>query len=73
MTRRAARTDGNHAAVAAALARIGRVIDCHGAPELGCDLMLLTRGQTIYIEVKNGALKPSARKLTAGAGLMRVR
>ena len=62
--RRAARTDGNHAAIASALRRVAIVLDCHGAPEMGCDLLVLTRGRVLFVEVKDGALPPSRRKLT---------
>lgn len=59
------RVDGNHAEVTQALRDIGAsVLDIHdiggGAP----DLLIGYRGQNILLEVKDGRLPPSHRKLT---------
>ena len=63
--RRAARVDANHAAIVAALHKIGAsVLDLssvgQGAPDLICGY----QGRNWLIECKDGAKVPSARKLT---------
>lgn len=64
--RRAARVDANHAAIVAALRRIGCEVLDLSAVGAGCpDLLVLHRGKLQLIEVKDGAKRPSARRLTA--------
>lgn len=62
---RPAKIDGNHAEIRNVLRDIGaRVIDL-SAVGSGCpDLAVLYRGRTTWIEVKDGSLSPSRRKLT---------
>lgn len=66
MTRRAARTDGNHSEIARAIARVPGclVVDVHAFPAIGCDLLVYWRRQCIHVEVKDGTKPPSARRLT---------
>jgi hypothetical protein len=63
--RYAKRTDGNHAAIRDALRAIG--IGVQDTSSAGCglpDLICACRGMTVFVEVKNGELSPSRRKLT---------
>lgn len=63
--RRAAKVDTNQAAIVAALRAVGCTVQLLHAVGKGCpDLMVGRGGQTFLIEVKDGALPPSARKLT---------
>lgn len=63
--RRAARTDANHAAVKNALRGIGcYVVDCSHVGAGFPDLVCAWRGKWVFLEVKDGAKAPSARKLT---------
>lgn len=63
--RRAAKVDANHAAIVAAFRQLGySVLDLSRVGQ-GCpDLLVARAGKTMLIEVKDGAKKPSARKLT---------
>ena len=67
MSYRASATDANHGEIQAALRRIPGVAvrDVHHHRGLGCDLLVTFRGRdTWFVEVKDGAKPPSARKLT---------
>ena len=63
--RRASKVDANHAAIREYLRGLGWIVfDSstlgHGFP----DLVISNRGRTVLIEVKDGSLPPSQRKLT---------
>lgn len=63
--RRAPRTDANQAAIVAELRRRGAfVASLAGAAGGIPDLLVAHRGRWLLIEVKDGAKKPSARRLT---------
>jgi len=65
MIRRAARVDANHGEIVAALRSIGvNVTDLSGVGSGVSDLACMWRGQTYWLEVKDGSKPPSARKLT---------
>lgn len=60
--RRRARVDANHAAIRGALRLLGWTV---GATGRGMpDLVAVKSGRCVFIEVKDGAKPPSARKLT---------
>ena len=59
--RTAARKDSNQAAIVAAFEAAGATVWPIGLP---VDLLVGYRGCNLLVECKNGALKPSARKLT---------
>lgn len=61
---RAARVDANAPAIVAALRRIGAVVRVIRQGEGIPDLLVGYRGQTVLVEVKDGAKPPSARRLT---------
>ena len=64
--RRAAATDRNQAEIVAALRAIGCTVQPLHSIGRGCpDLLCGFRGRNILIEVKDGELPPSGRKLTA--------
>ncbi len=64
--RTASRTDANQAALVSALRVAGASVELlHGVGK-GCpDLLVGYRDQNYLLEVKDGAKKPSARRLTA--------
>lgn len=65
MIRRAARVDANQSEIVAALRSIGvKVTDLSSAGKGVPDLCCMWRGQTYWLEVKDGNKPPSARKLT---------
>lgn len=65
MTRRAARTDDNHAAVVAAFRRCGVTVQSLAGVGAGVpDLLCATKRAMWLTEVKDGAKVPSARRLT---------
>ncbi|HYF24100.1 MAG TPA: hypothetical protein VD931_00025 [Baekduia sp.] len=65
MRRRAARTDGNHAEIRDTLRACGcSVADLSHVGGGVPDLLVGLRGRSYCIEVKNGALPPSRRRLT---------
>lgn len=64
--RQAAKTDANHAALMKDLRAVG--ICCHSLHAVGKgfpDLVCGFRGINVLLEIKDGSLPPSARKLTA--------
>lgn len=64
--RRAAATDRNQAEIVAALRAIGCTVQPLHSVGQGCpDLLCGFRGRNMLIEVKDGELPPSRRKLTA--------
>lgn len=63
--RQRARTDGNHAEIRDALRRHGWLV--HDSSRYGSgyfDLTCVKGGRVVFVEVKDGAKPPSARKLT---------
>lgn len=63
--RRAAKVDSNQAAIVGALRACGAQVLSLAAIGKGCpDLLILHRGRYQLLEVKDGALVPSARRLT---------
>lgn len=63
--RRAAKIDGNHAAIVAGLRSVGASVTPLHAVGNGCpDLLVGFRGVNSVIEVKDGSLAPSERLLT---------
>ena len=63
--RRAAKVDGNHGEIVKALRRVGATVKSLAMVGDGCpDLLVGFRGVLVLLEVKDGSLPPSARKLT---------
>ena len=63
--RRAAKTDANHAVIVGALKACGATVQSLAAVGAGCpDLLVGHRGRNLLMEIKDGAKRPSARKLT---------
>ena len=63
--RRAAKIDANQPAIVAALRKMGARVQSLAAVGDGCpDLLVGWRGDILVIEVKDGRLSPSARRLT---------
>lgn len=63
--RRAAKVDRNQAEIVKALRQAGASVLCLHTVGQGCpDLLVDFRGKTRLIEIKDGDLPPSARKLT---------
>jgi hypothetical protein len=59
------RRDANHKAIVGHFRSLGfHVFDCADLPNC-CDLVV-TKGRTFYVEIKDGDKVPSARKLTEG-------
>lgn len=64
--RRAARVDANQAAIVAALRAAGCSVQSLAAIGKGCpDILVGSRGLNWVLEIKDGAKRPSARRLTA--------
>lgn len=62
---RHARTDANHAEIIAALRAVGcSVVSLHQVGGGVPDLLVARAGETWCMEVKDGSLPPSARRLT---------
>lgn len=61
---RAARVDANAPEIVAALRRVGAIVRVIRQGEGIPDLLVGYRGQTVLMEVKDGAKPPSARRLT---------
>ena len=65
MGRRASKVDRNQAEIVAALRAVGASVQPLHAVGQGCpDLAVGFRGAVYFLEVKDGSLPPSARKLT---------
>ncbi len=63
--RRAARTDANHSDVISALRRVGCfVVDTSRLGQGFPDAVAMRLGRVHFVEIKDGAKVPSARKLT---------
>jgi hypothetical protein len=63
--RRAAKIDANQPDIVKALRSLGAFVQPLHTVGAGCpDLLVAFRGQTILVEVKDGSLPPSARRLT---------
>lgn len=66
MARRAAKVDANQAEVVEALRRMGATVEItSGAHDGFPDIVVGLGGVTVLVEVKDGSLPPSARRLTA--------
>ena len=66
--------DANHAGVSAIMTACGAlVIDCTAAPRLGFDAIAIHHGKIAFIEVKDGTLPASKRKLTTNEMTQRMR
>jgi len=60
------KTDANHAEIIAAFRSMGAFVkDVHDLPEF-VDCIVFFRGQVTFVEIKDGTLPPSKRKLTTG-------
>jgi len=63
--RRAARIDGNHAEIVNALRHVGCSVHSTAGMHAGFpDLVVGVAGRNLLVEVKDGSLPPSARKLS---------
>ena len=63
--RRAAKVDANHAEIADAFRKCGCSVMSMAAIGNGCpDLLVAINGNTFAVEVKDGSLPPSERRLT---------
>ena len=63
--RRAARVDANHAGITSTLRQCGWVVhDTSGVGGGFPDLVIAKAGRLVLVEIKDGAKKPSARRLT---------
>lgn len=67
MKRYAFRKDANHNPIADVFARMGAGVYDAANDNAPYDLIVFWRGQTIFVEIKDGAKPPSARKLTPKA------
>jgi len=65
-TRKRGRTDGNHTEVIEAMRNIGAVVYSVASIPNFTDTLVGYRGQLFIIEIKDGTLPPSKRKLTDG-------
>lgn len=62
----AARKDANHVEIVAAFRKLGwSVLDIAQLKNC-CDIFVAKAGQTIAVEIKDGAKPPSQRKLSSG-------
>ena len=65
MARRASKVDRNQSEIVLALRKVGATVHPLHAVGFGCpDLLVGYRGQNLLMEVKDGELPPSARRLT---------
>lgn len=64
--RKHGKVDANHTAIVKALRQVGATVQSLASVGGGCpDLLVGRQGMTYLLEVKDGAKKPSERKLTA--------
>jgi hypothetical protein len=74
LSRFARKVDGNQAAVVAALRAVGATVQSLASVGGGCpDLLVGYRGRTYLLEVKDGAKRPSSRRLRPGQETFRDR
>lgn len=67
MPRYANKQDANHALIVQTIRTMGHEwVDCTCHPALGCDGLALKNGVTVFVEIKDGTLSPSRRKITEG-------
>lgn len=64
--RKAARTDANQSEIVSALRKAGAVVIVVSQLKNFCDILVAYRGRIHIMEIKDGSLPPSARKLTEG-------
>ena len=69
--RRANRRDSNHIKIRDEFRRLGFAVKDVADLKNFCDLLVSKNGQTWCIEVKDGTLPPSKRKLTEGEEIFR--
>lgn len=62
--RYAFRKDANHNPIAATFAQIGAGVYDAANDNAPYDLIVFWRGQTLFVEIKDGTKPPSARKVT---------
>jgi hypothetical protein len=66
MSKYAKKKDDNHNEIETEFKRLGcGVKDVHDLPNF-VDIIICYKGQTVMVEIKDGAKPPSARKLTSG-------
>lgn len=65
--RYAFRKDANHNPIAKTFAQVGAGVYDAANDNAPYDLIVFWRGQTLFVEIKDGSKPPSARKLTAKA------
>jgi hypothetical protein len=64
--RRIARTDNNQKQIVAALRKCGAVVLLTHQLKNCCDCIVYYKSKTFTVEIKDGSLPPSSRKLTPG-------
>ena len=64
--RRIARTDSNQQEIVTALRRLGAVVLMTHQLKNCFDILVCFKGSTYMVEIKDGSLSPSQRKLTPG-------
>jgi hypothetical protein len=64
--RRAAKVDSNQSEIVAALRKVGAAVVITSQLKNAFDLLVMYRSRIYIVEVKDGSLTPSARKLTDG-------
>ena len=66
MSKYARKKDDNHDEIVDEFKRLGcGVKDVHNLPDF-VDIIICYKGQTVMVEIKDGAKPPSARQLTSG-------
>ena len=64
--RRAAKVDSNQSEIVSALRKVGAAVVITSQLKNAFDLLVMYRKRIYIVEVKDGSLPPSARKLTDG-------